>query len=126
MARYIDADALIADMARRYCGGCANRRGLTSCACWVEDAIGEIEDAPTEKTTAEQIANMGETWVSNELEHAEKLGRDIARVIHRMETKGQMQSVLTVTEDNDRPLLWAVGWYKIALKEAQKMLEEET
>lgn len=42
--RLIDADALMADMEKRYCTSCDNYNGVRCKACWVDDAIGEIID----------------------------------------------------------------------------------
>lgn len=48
MADYIDREALIKQIENWYCvrTKCDNDRGLRCRACWVDDAIGEIEDAP--------------------------------------------------------------------------------
>ena len=47
MSRYIDADALIADMQERYCKPCKERKedyNEVRCrACWVDDAMDEID-----------------------------------------------------------------------------------
>ena len=45
--RLIDADALQADMKKRYCADCNSYNGVRCRACWVDDACGEIDDAPT-------------------------------------------------------------------------------
>lgn len=51
MTEYIDCMKLIADMEKRYCEPCvANKKdynGAGCRACWVNDAIGEVDDAPT-------------------------------------------------------------------------------
>ena len=50
MTEYIDRMKLIADMEKRYCEPCvANKKdynGAACRACWVNDAIGEVDDAP--------------------------------------------------------------------------------
>ena len=47
MSRYIDADALIADMQERYCKPCQERKedynGVRCRACWVDDAIDDAD-----------------------------------------------------------------------------------
>lgn len=47
MARLIDADNLIAEIKNQYCIGCDNYGGIRCRACWVDDAICLIDDAPT-------------------------------------------------------------------------------
>ena len=50
MAEYIDRDALIADIEKRYCkpceAECKDYNHVRCRACWVDDAMGEIENAP--------------------------------------------------------------------------------
>lgn len=45
--RLIDADARIAEIKKAYCTGCENYGGIRCRSCWVDDAIGLFEDAPT-------------------------------------------------------------------------------
>lgn len=49
--RLIDADELCASMDRRYCESCRAEKmdygGVRCRACWIGDALGEIDDAPT-------------------------------------------------------------------------------
>lgn len=47
MSRLIDADALIERIKNIYCKGCDNYHGIRCRACPTDDAIGEIDDAPT-------------------------------------------------------------------------------
>ena len=61
MADYIDRESLVTDMRKRFCEDCDRRKGKKNgrvrfvydigdapCrACWVDDAIGEIEDYPS-------------------------------------------------------------------------------
>lgn len=47
MARLIDADAMIAEFKKQYCTDCENYGGVKCRACWVDDAMCMIEDAPT-------------------------------------------------------------------------------
>ena len=51
MSEYIDREKLIADIKNRYCKPCENEGRdykHTKCrACWVDDMIDEIENAPT-------------------------------------------------------------------------------
>ena len=47
MSRYIDAEALIADMRERYCKPCQERKedynGVRCRACWVDDAMDDVD-----------------------------------------------------------------------------------
>jgi len=47
MSRYIDADALIADMQERYCKPCKEKgedyHEVRCRACWVDDAINDVD-----------------------------------------------------------------------------------
>ena len=47
MSRYIDADALIADIEERYCKPCKEKgedyNEVRCRACWVDDAIDEVD-----------------------------------------------------------------------------------
>lgn len=45
--RLIDAEAFESDVRKRYCKGCDNSNGIWCGACWVDDMLGEIEDAHT-------------------------------------------------------------------------------
>lgn len=45
--RLVDKAAFEADVRKRYCHGCNNSNGLKCRACWVDDMLGEVEDAPT-------------------------------------------------------------------------------
>lgn len=45
--RLIDADKRIAEIKNQYCTGCDNYGGVRCRACWVDDAICLIDDAPT-------------------------------------------------------------------------------
>ena len=47
MARLIDADKRIAENKKLYCDGCNNYGGAKCRACWVDDAMCLIDDAPT-------------------------------------------------------------------------------
>ena len=47
MPRYIDADAFDADCRKRYCTDCNNYNGVKCRACWVDDMLGDVDDAPT-------------------------------------------------------------------------------
>jgi len=47
MPRYIDADAFDADCRKRYCTDCDNYNGVKCRACWVDDMLGDVDDAPT-------------------------------------------------------------------------------
>ena len=47
MARLFDADKRIAEIKNQYCTGCDNYDGGRCRACWVDDAICLIDDAPT-------------------------------------------------------------------------------
>ena len=45
--RLIDANARIEEIKKAQCTGCENYGGVKCRACWVDDAIGLIDDAPT-------------------------------------------------------------------------------
>ena len=60
MPRYIDADALQVDCMRRYCGDCDCRNGLKCRACWVDDMLEEIGNAPT--VSPDEVRGKGE-WI---------------------------------------------------------------
>lgn len=47
MARLIDADKRIAEIKKLYCDGCDNYGGSKCRACWTDDAMCLIDDAPT-------------------------------------------------------------------------------
>ena len=47
MPRYIDVEARIAEIQKNYCTGCENYGGIKCRCCWVDDAIGLFDDAPT-------------------------------------------------------------------------------
>ena len=47
MARLIDSDKCITEIKNQYCTGCDNYDGVRCRACWVDDAICLIDDAPT-------------------------------------------------------------------------------
>lgn len=50
MPKYIDADAFEVSARRRYCDpcrkDCKDYHGLGCRACWVDDMLGEVDDAP--------------------------------------------------------------------------------
>ena len=46
MSRLIDADARIEEIKKANCTGCDNYHGIKCRACWVDDAISLIDDAP--------------------------------------------------------------------------------
>lgn len=64
MPRYIDADALQVDCMRRYCGDCDCRNGLKCRACWVDDMLGEVDNAPT--VSPDEVRGVGE-WKQKEI-----------------------------------------------------------
>ena len=45
--RLIDVNARIEEIKKAYCTNCENYGGVRCRACWVDDAIGLFEDAPT-------------------------------------------------------------------------------
>ena len=57
MPRYIDADDLQVDCMRRYCGDCDCRNGLKCRACWVDDMLEEIGNAPT--VSPDEVRGVG-------------------------------------------------------------------
>ena len=66
MSEYIDREKLVSDIKNRYCKPCENEGKdykHTKCrACWVDDMIDEIEDAPT----AEVVEVRRGRWVPTE------------------------------------------------------------
>ena len=63
MPRYIDADAFDADCRKRYCTDCNNYNGVKCRACWVDDMLGDVEDAPT--VSPDEVRGVG-TWLRKE------------------------------------------------------------
>lgn len=45
MSDYINKDAFVKDITERYCSGCNDHFGVKCKACWVDDMLGEIDDA---------------------------------------------------------------------------------
>ncbi len=45
--RLIDANSRIEEIKKTHCTNCENYGGVKCRACWVDDAIGLIDDAPT-------------------------------------------------------------------------------
>ena len=52
MAKLIDADKRIQEIKKIYCTDCDNYGGAKCRACWVDDAMCLIDDAPTVDTVA--------------------------------------------------------------------------
>jgi hypothetical protein len=46
MARYINEDEFIAWVKEHWCADCQNDNGLRCRACWIDDAIDIVEEAP--------------------------------------------------------------------------------
>lgn len=46
MARYINEDEFIAWVKEHWCSDCQNDNGLRCRACWIDDAIDIVEEAP--------------------------------------------------------------------------------
>ena len=46
MARYINEDEFIAWVKEHWCAECQNDNGLRCRACWIDDAIDIVEEAP--------------------------------------------------------------------------------
>ena len=64
MARLIDADKRIAEIKKIYCDGCDNYGGVRCRACWVDDAICLIDDAPTvDAVPVEKYNELREAFV---------------------------------------------------------------
>lgn len=42
----IDRQALVKQMKETYCTDCENYNGIKCRACWIDDAIGTVDDAP--------------------------------------------------------------------------------
>lgn len=47
MVEYIERQALQQDIHLRYCKDCNNHNKVKCKACWVDDMLGEIAEAPT-------------------------------------------------------------------------------
>lgn len=60
MPRYIDADAFEESCRERYCKDCDNYNGVKCRACWVDDMLGEVEDAPT--VSPDEVRGAGK-WI---------------------------------------------------------------
>ena len=48
--RLIDANTLVQDIKRIYCSNCNNYNGIKCRACFIQDALDMIDDAPTVNT----------------------------------------------------------------------------
>lgn len=46
MPRYIDEDEFVAWVQEHWCADCQNDNGLRCRACWIDDAIDIVEEAP--------------------------------------------------------------------------------
>lgn len=46
MARYINEDEFVAWVKEHWCSDCNNDNGLRCRACWIDDAIDIVEEAP--------------------------------------------------------------------------------
>lgn len=61
MARYINEDEFIAWVKEHYCTECDNYNGVRCRACWIDDAIDLVEDAPeadvVPKSEVERLEN---------------------------------------------------------------------
>lgn len=51
MSDYINKDAFVKNITERYCSGCNDHFGVKCKACWVDDMLGEIDDAPVTDIT---------------------------------------------------------------------------
>jgi len=76
MSRYIDADALIADIQERYCKPCKEKgedyNEVRCRACWVDDAIGEVDGFGDNAIDAVEVVRCGEC------KYADKCSQNIA------------------------------------------------
>ena len=64
MPRYIDAEAFESSARERYCTDCDNSNGVKCRACWVDDMLGEVEDAPT--VSPDDVRGAGKWIMSKE------------------------------------------------------------
>jgi hypothetical protein len=62
--RLIDADALEKSMKETYCKDCNSYNGVRCRACWVDDACGAIDSAPT----IEAEPARSEKWIGIEFD----------------------------------------------------------
>lgn len=53
--RPIDAEALENDVRKRICNNCDKHNGNWCRACWVDDMLGEIDDAPTIEVVPKEL-----------------------------------------------------------------------
>jgi hypothetical protein len=53
--RLIDANARIRAIKNAWCSDCENYNGIKCRACWVDDAIGLIDDTPTDFDAVEVV-----------------------------------------------------------------------
>lgn len=49
--KHLDVDKFEKSVRKRYCKDCNNTNGLKCRVCWIEDMLGEIDDA------ADEVAN---------------------------------------------------------------------
>ena len=63
MPRYIDAEAFESSARERYCTDCDNSNGVKCRACWVDDMLGEVEDAPT--VSPDEVRGVGK-WIERD------------------------------------------------------------
>ena len=67
MAEYIEREAVIADIEKRYCKPCEaegkDYNHIKCRACWVDDMVGEIENAPT----ADVVPAVHGRWVNEQM-----------------------------------------------------------
>lgn len=64
MSDYISREAFVADCEGRYCAPCKEQgkdsNGMKCRACWVDDMLGEVMDAPTADVEAERNGRLEE------------------------------------------------------------------
>lgn len=124
MARYINEDEFIAWVKEHWCADCQNDNGLRCRACWIDDAIDIVEEAPAadvvpkseegaECPTCHGTGRIGTTdWLTKGLskkqiaeekakavvEHEQHIKTEIAREIFE-EFRAQMRSLIDAANE---------------------------
>ena len=66
MARYINEDEFVAWVKEHWCADCQNDNGLRCRACWIDDAIDIVEEAPpadvVPKSEVERLQNILDSY----------------------------------------------------------------
>lgn len=71
------------------------------------------------------LAGLGEKFVSGEIARTQKMEDFVEAEMPSQQDDETHSFTLSVDAEAGPTLLWALGWYKVALKEAKKRLEAE-